>query len=414
MKKYVVGGYVRDLLMSRKPSDKDYVVVGSSPEEMSALGYKQVGSEFPVFLHPETGDEYALARIERKTGDKHTDFKFDFSPDVTLKQDCVRRDFTCNALAMDEDTGEVIDYFGGREDIKNKIIRVVDEVHFKEDPLRILRAYRFAAVLGFDIEPKTKEILKSMIDNGMLEYLTCERVWGEVEKVLRPGVDSVRFFEGLAEAGGLNFWFFELQRLLNTPEQIKYHASGNSFRHTMCALDRVKDDDSLIKWAVLNHDLGKADTPDNILPHHTGHEERGVPLVGNVCKRLRVSNKYKLFAVMFCREHMKLFKFNDMDLSEKYSFVKTISRNFSDKEYLEKILRCFYADFYGEKVMSEHRNTEDFGAICENVWGVFDIVREAKEKLSQEILNDLSEKQGREFGIAYDEKIQEYIADKLM
>ena len=174
MKKYVIGGYVRDILLKKKPQDKDFVVVGSTVDEMLSLGYKQVGKDFPVFLHPKTNDEYALARKEQKTGNKHNEFSFDFSADITLYEDCLRRDFTCNAIAQDEETGEIIDYFNGQEDIKNKIIRIIDEQNFKLDPLRILRAYRFAAVLDFEIEPKTKEILRKMVADGMLKYLSLQ------------------------------------------------------------------------------------------------------------------------------------------------------------------------------------------------------------------------------------------------
>ena len=247
MKKYLIGGYVRDNLIGVEPKDKDFVVVGSSIKEMLSLGYKQVGKDFPVFLHPVTGDEYALARTEYKIGDKHTDFKFKFSPDVTLYDDCFRRDFTCNAIAMNEETGEIIDYFNGRKDIENKIIRIIDEENFKLDPLRILRAYRFAAVLDFEIEPKTKEILKNMVKAGMLKHLTAERVWKETEKALQPGANSAKYFEGLAEIEGLDDWFLELKILLNTPEIKQYHISENTFKHTMRALSRVRNENTLTK-----------------------------------------------------------------------------------------------------------------------------------------------------------------------
>jgi len=219
MKKYVIGGWVRDVLMQRQPNDKDFVVVGATCDEMKNLGFIQVGKSFPVFLHPQTKEEYALARRERKIGNGHADFEFDFAPDISLKEDCLRRDFTCNAIAKDEETGEIIDYFDGRKDIENKIIRIIDENNFRQDPLRILRACRFAATLDFEIEEQSKVVLRQMVAEGMLKHLSPERVWAETLKALQKGANSVKFFSILAEIGGLDDWWPEVRALVVALEQ---------------------------------------------------------------------------------------------------------------------------------------------------------------------------------------------------
>ena len=414
MKKYIIGGYVRDILRGAQPHDKDYVVVGATVEEMLSLGYKQVGKDFPVFLHPETNDEYALARTERKTGDKHTDFAFNFSPDISLKEDCLRRDFTCNAIAQDEETGEIIDYFNGREDIRNKVIRIIDEENFKLDPLRILRAYRFAAVLDFDIEPKTKETLRQMVADSLLKHLTPERVWKEVQKALQPKANSAKFFEGLAEIGGLHDWFPELEALVTTPEIKKYHISENTFKHTMCALTRVKDENEITKWAVLNHDNGKGNTPKDILPHHHNHDVRGLELINNVSDRLRVPNEYRNFALLFCREHMRICKFHDMRISKKYDLIKEISDNFRNCKRLDMFLQCFYADYYGEWTLNEYCTDLEFKNLCDAIVQVYNLMEGVTLKdLPEECQKSLEKQKGIQFGIVYREYMIRLLKSKL-
>ena len=414
MKKYVIGGYVRDKLRGEDPHDKDYVVVGSTIEEMLSLGYKQVGKDFPVFLHPKTNDEYALARKERKTGDKHTDFAFDFSEDITLYDDCKRRDFTCNAIACDEETGEIIDYFNGRQDISNKIIRIIDEQNFKLDPLRILRAYRFAAVLDFDVEPQTKEILRKMVLDGMLQHLTPERVWKETQKALQPKANSAKFFEGLAEIGGLHDWFPEIEKLLTTPEIKKYHHSENTFKHVMCALTRVQNEDELTKWTVLTHDLGKGNTPEEILPHHNDHDTRGLELINQISDRLKVPNEYQDFALLFCREHMRICKFENMRLAKQYDLVKEISDNFRSRKSLERFLKCFYADYYGEWVLNEFCSDTQFKNVCDMIENLYDIMEGITLKdLPEEYQKSLEKQAGAQFGIVYREYMIRYLKSKL-
>lgn len=414
MKEYVVGGYIRDMLLGRRPHDKDFVVVGATIEEMCQNGYKQVGKDFPVFLHPQTKEEYALARTERRIGRKHTDFVFDFSADITLYEDCLRRDFTCNALAMDVENGEIIDYFGGKKDIQNKTIRIIDEKNFKQDPLRILRAFRFAAVLDFTIESDSKNVLKQMIADGMLRDLTPERVWMETLKALQPQANSAKFFEGLAEIGGLQPWFAELEILRTIPELKKYHASENTFKHVMCALTRARSENALVKWAVLHHDDGKGITPPEILPHHYGHEVRGLDLIASACHRLKVPNEYKRFALLFCRQHMRIGKFDDMKTAKKYDFVKEISGNFRDRAQTEAFLHCFAADYYGEKVKNAYCDDDFFRLICQQVLRVYDIMSgvtlEDLPPESQKILHKYS---GAQFGKLYREHMIMYLDEKL-
>ena len=410
MKKYVVGGYVRDLLLGQKPQDRDFVVVGSCIDDMLAAGFRQVGKGFPVFLHPDTNEEYALARREKKTGVKHGDFAFDFSPDITLFEDCRRRDFTCNALALDEETGEIVDYFNGRRDIENKTLRMIDEDAFKEDPLRVLRAYRFAAVLDFDIEPHTESVLKKMIADGMLDALPAERIWQETVKALRPAANSARFFEGLANAGGLNGWFAEINALLSVPEQKKYHLTGNSFKHTMAALTRVRNDDALVKWAVLTHDVGKGATQPDILPHHHGHEARGLPLIGRLCDRLKTPNEYRDFALLFCREHMRLHRFNEMSAGKRYDLVRHISDNFRDRRLLDMFLRCFYADCHADSVVDE----DEFNAVCNAVTQICDIMEGVSlNDLPPAQKETLSRLSGERFGAVYRDCMIEYMKQRL-
>mgnify|MGYP002854694679 CR=1 FL=1 len=414
MKKYVIGGYVRDILLKRKPQDKDFVVVGSTVDEMLSLGYKQVGKDFPVFLHPKTNDEYALARKEQKIGNKHNEFSFDFSADITLYEDCLRRDFTCNAIAQDEETGEIIDYFNGQEDIKNKIIRIIDEQNFKLDPLRILRAYRFAAVLDFEIEPKTKEILRKMVAEGMLKYLSPERVWKETQKALQAKANSAKFFEGLAQIGGLHDWFSEIETLIKSPEIKKYHDSENTFKHVMCALNKVQNEDCIIKWAVLNHDNGKGSTPAEILPHHYNHDKRGIPLINQICDRLKVPNEYRDFALLFCREHMRICKFESMKISKKYDFVREISCNFHNRQRLEMFLKCFHADYYGEQKLNEFCSDVEFNHICTQIIKVYEIMEDIRlDDLPEEYQQNLKKQTGAKFGATYREYMIKYLQKNL-
>ena len=410
---YLIGGAVRDMLMGREPHDRDYVVVGSTIEEMLAKGFKQVGKDFPVFLDKD-GDEYALARKEKKIGDKHTDFEFEFDPSITLEEDILRRDISINGLAMDKN-GKIIDYVNGQEDIKNKIIRIIDEDNFKLDPLRILRVARFYAQLkDFEVEPLTKRLCWKMTQEGMLKHLSAERVWKELEKALQPDNCSEKFMEFLLEIKALEDWFPEFIDLSNAKEQKKFHWSENSFKHTMIALSRVQDCSAKVKFAVLCHDLGKGNTPEDILPKHIGHDLRGLDLIDSLCDRLKVPNEYRDFAKTFCKNHMRCHKMGQMKLSKQYDLVKCLSDNFKDKQLLEDFLDCAYADTFGEEVPSEYNDDSKFFGLCDRMRKIFDIMHGVNlntfDKKTQETLSRHS---GEDFGKVYEFFKIKYLEEKL-
>lgn len=414
MKIYLVGGAVRDKLLGKEPHDKDYVVVGSTVEEMLSLGFTQVGKDFPVFLHPETGEEYALARTERKIGDKHTDFSFEFSSNVTLEDDLVRRDFTINAMAMDMETSEIIDYFNGKQDLENKILRAVRPETFIEDPLRVLRGCRFAAQLNFEIVSETMELFNQMVNDGMIEHLTAERVWKETEKALTLGYNSEKYFELLNECGALKVLMPEVYRLVNTPEQVKYHPSGNTFKHTMIALTRVQNEDSLTKFIVLCHDFGKGVTPVDILPKHSGHDERGIAEIDSFCDRLKVPNNYRESAKTFCKNHMRMARFTEMNVKKQYDMIKELSNNFKDLNILEIYIKGFYADWTGENEQTAWNDINEANDITNVIRKVFNIMYGITLKdLPEKTQEDLSKQKGEKFGKLYRDAMISYLKFRL-
>lgn len=362
METYIVGGFVREKLRGsvRSNTDRDFVVVGSTPEEMCSLGFNSVGKSFPVYLHPKTGEEYALARKERKVGEKHTDFTFEFTPDISLEEDLERRDFTMNAIAFnikDEKcwSEKLVDPFNGCTDIDNKVIRHINSEHFIEDPLRILRAARFASTLNFSIADETKVLLKDMVNSGMLSHLTVERVWKETDKVLQTASKPSIYFEVLREIGALKILFPEIDALFNTPEQIKYHPSGNTGKHTMSALDMVStasynnDNIGKIRFATLTHDLGKALTPKEILPSHYGHDKEGLPVIDKMCLRLKIPNDYREFALLACKYHMRFFNFKEMNIKKLYDILDDIT-GFKDFIIFNQLVDVFEADSCSEYI----------------------------------------------------------------
>lgn len=300
MKIYKVGGVVRDMLLGVPPQDKDYVVVGSTIEEMLSLGFKQVGCGFPVFLHPETNEEYALARKETKTGDKYTDFDLDFSPSTTLQEDLFRRDLTINAVAYDPETKEFIDYFGGIEDIKNKVLRPVS-YHFMEDPIRILRLARFRARLGYDwkIDTTLGGYIQQLYSSGDLENLFPERIWLETQKALKESYVEL-YFETLKDLG----IFPEIDALEFIPPPLGYHPENYWGEHIKLVLKYANKtfNDPEVNFAVLMHDVGKALTYRERKNLH-GHEEAGVGIVNSFCDRLKVPNKYRDLALITTEYH---------------------------------------------------------------------------------------------------------------
>ena len=307
MQVYLVGGAVRDHLLGHPYHEKDYVVVGATPEQLLAQGFQPVGKDFPVFLHPETKDEYALARTERKSGHGYHGFEFHTDPSVTLEQDLIRRDLTINAMAMDND-GNVYDPYGGQQDLCNKVLRHVSDA-FVEDPLRVLRIARFAAryhALGFVVAPETLLLMQELAESGELDALTPERVWKETSRALMEAHADV-YFETLRTCGALKVLFPELDTLFGIPQRPEYHPEIDCGVHTMMSLQQAcRANYSLdVRFAVLLHDLGKALTPADELPRHIMHEERGIRPVTEVCDRLRVPTNTKQLALAVCKEHLK-------------------------------------------------------------------------------------------------------------
>jgi tRNA nucleotidyltransferase (CCA-adding enzyme) len=305
MQVYLVGGAVRDELLGRPVAERDWVVVGATPAEMSAQGYKQVGRDFPVFLHPESHEEYALARTERKSAPGYRGFTVEFAPAVTLEADLARRDLTINAMARAGD-GSLIDPFGGQSDIEHRLLRHVSAA-FVEDPVRVLRLARFAAryaPLGFHVADDTLALARQMAASGELDALVPERVWQETEKALGE-VEPAVFFEVLRTCDALVRIFPEIDRLHGVPQPARWHPEIDTGVHTLMSLTAAArlSEENVVRFAALVHDLGKAETPRETLPSHTGHEERSVRLVNELATRLRIPNEYRDLAVLAARHH---------------------------------------------------------------------------------------------------------------
>ncbi len=303
---YLVGGAVRDKLLQRSITDRDFVVVGSSVDEMLSLGFTQVGKDFPVFLHPHTKEEYALARIEKKIDSGYTGFTCDASESVTIEEDLLRRDLTVNAMALKPD-GTIIDPYNGQDDIKNKVLRHVSDA-FVEDPLRVLRVARFAAryhSYGFTVAPETLELMAEITRNQELQALSAERVFIELDKSLACEHPNV-FFETLRSCGALKVLLPELDTLWGIPNPAQWHPEICSGVHTMLVLQQaVKlSTNNEVRFAALLHDLGKALSPKDKWPKHHGHEKSGLPLVKNVCKRLKVPTSYEQLSLKVCEFHL--------------------------------------------------------------------------------------------------------------
>lgn len=303
MKIYCVGGSVRDALLGRPSSDRDWVVVGASPEQLLALGYQPVGKDFPVFLHPQTHEEYALARTERKTAPGYHGFAFHAAPDVTLEQDLARRDLTINAMARDE-AGQLHDPYGGERDLRAGVLRHVSPA-FAEDPVRILRLARFAARFqDFRVAPETLDLMRQMVAAGEVDALVAERVWQEISRGLMEARPS-RMFELLREVGALARLAPEIERLFGVPQPEAHHPEIDTGVHLMMVLDQCQRLGAPLpgRYACLCHDLGKGLTPAEALPRHIGHEGRGVPLARGLSERWRVSADCRELAELMAREH---------------------------------------------------------------------------------------------------------------
>jgi tRNA nucleotidyltransferase (CCA-adding enzyme) len=348
MKTYLVGGAVRDKLLGLPVQDRDYVVVGSTPEEMVAKGFKPVGADFPVFLHPETKEEYALARTERKSGHGYKGFKVYAAPDVTLEDDLRRRDLTINAMAEDEQ-GQLIDPFKGAEDLRNGVLRHVSSA-FAEDPVRILRVARFAARYakwGFHVAHSTNKLMREMVESGEVDHLVAERVWTELERALGEAKPS-RFFETLRGCGALARLFPEIDALFGVPQPEKHHPEVDTGVHIMLVLDAAAQlsPDTRVRFAALMHDLGKGNTPQAEWPQHIGHEERGVELVKNFCQRLRVPNEHRDLAVLTARFHAHCHRIAELRPATVVDTLEALDA-FRRPERVDLFVTACEADFRG-------------------------------------------------------------------
>ncbi|MGS2724000.1 multifunctional CCA addition/repair protein [Porticoccus sp. GXU_MW_L64] len=348
MQIYLVGGAVRDSLLGYPVVERDWVVVGATPQQMENLGYKAVGADFPVFLHPETGEEYALARTERKTAPGYKGFHFHAAEDVTLEQDLLRRDLTINAIAQD-DEGNLFDPYNGRADLSAKTLRHVSSA-FAEDPLRVLRVARFAAryhQLGFTVAPETLELMTQLAASGELDALTPERVWKETERALGEQSPHI-YIDVLRQCGALKVLFPEVNALFGVPQRADYHPEVDSGIHTLMSLQQsaLLSDDTAVRFAVLVHDLGKATTPSDILPRHVGHEERGVPLVNTLCDRLKVPNRFRTLAQKVTRYHLMCHKAQTLRPATILNVLKGLDA-FRQPDQLEPFLLACTADARG-------------------------------------------------------------------
>ncbi|KQN95923.1 2', 3'-cyclic nucleotide 2'-phosphodiesterase [Stenotrophomonas sp. Leaf70] len=316
MKIYLVGGAVRDSLLGLEAGDRDWVVVGATQQEMEAQGFKAVGRDFPVFLHPRTGEEHALARTERKSGRGYRGFVVDADPSVTLEQDLQRRDFTLNAIARDEESGELVDPWGGMRDIQARVLRHVGPA-FVEDPLRVLRAARFMArfaPLGFTLAPETADLMRRIAASGELEALVPERIWQELRKALRSPRPSA-FLRTLHDTGALASILPEVEALYGVPQRAEFHPEVDTGVHQEMVSDmaaRLAPGDDLVGFAALTHDLGKALTPADQLPRHVMHEQRGLKPLAALCERLKIPADHRQLAEAVCREHLNVHRIDEL------------------------------------------------------------------------------------------------------
>ncbi|MGN0894322.1 MAG: multifunctional CCA addition/repair protein [Succinivibrio sp.] len=350
MQIYLVGGAVRDRLLGTKSSDRDYVVTGSTVDEMKTLGYTQVGHDFPVFLHPKTKEEYALARTEKKTGSGYLGFNCSFSKDITLEEDLKRRDLTINAMAMDEE-GKLYDPYGGCEDLKNRVLRHVSEA-FVEDPLRVLRVARFYARfyrLGFCVAPQTKALMRKMSASGELDSLTAERIFLELDKALATA-NPEQFILLLREVGALKHVLPEIDRLFGVPGPVRWHPEIDSGIHTCMTLQRVsqESDSTVVRFAMLCHDLGKAETPTVLWPHHRLHNELGVKPLKCLCQRLHVPSEYEQFAKLVILYHSEMHHLYRKGSEGIVSLLDKLDA-WRKPERIKPFILCCKCDFLGRK-----------------------------------------------------------------
>lgn len=391
MQIYLVGGAVRDQLLHLPVKDRDWLVVGATPEQLIEQGYHQVGKDFPVFLDPKTKEEYALARTERKSGQGYTGFICDFSPDITLEQDLLRRDLTINAIAQDE-KGKLYDPYNGIKDLENRILRHISPA-FAEDPLRVLRVARFAARfahLGFKIAPETLKLMRQLTKQGEISHLTAERVWLETEKALNEKNPEV-YFEILRNVGALNVLMPELDTLYGVPNPPQHHPEIDSFVHTMLVLqqtvlltENTELNKSAVRFAAVCHDLGKAFSPKSILPHHYGHEQKGIQPTRDICNRFKLPTYYKELAELSCQYHTHVHKAFELRAETIVKLFNAFDVWRKPQRFLEFLTLCL-ADTRGRTGFEQKEYPQkDF------LWQLY---QTALEVDVQQVINDGFEKQ---------------------
>jgi len=348
MRIFLVGGAVRDKLLQLPIKDCDYMVVGSTSEQLLDLGYQQVGKEFPVFLHPKSGDEYALARTERKQGKGYSGFSCYSGVDVSLEDDLIRRDLTINAIAEDE-SGERFDPYNGLQDIKDKVLRHVSPA-FSEDPLRVLRVARFAArfyKLGFSIAPETLMLMKQLSDSGELSHLTPERVWAETHKALTTNSPQI-YFQVLRDIGALAVLFPEIDKLYGIPAPKKWHPEVDTGIHTLMVLEQATllSDSVVFRFACLVHDLGKALTDKDKWPSHKGHGFLGLAVIKSLCERLKIPNECRDLALMVSEHHTMIHSAFELKASTLLKLMNNCDA-WRKPARFQQMLQCCVADSKG-------------------------------------------------------------------
>jgi tRNA nucleotidyltransferase (CCA-adding enzyme) len=348
MKTYLVGGAVRDKLLGYPFHEKDWVVVGATPEIMEQQGFTAVGKDFPVFLHPETREEYALARTERKTGRGYAGFSFYCGEDVTIEDDLIRRDLTINAIAEDE-SGNLVDPYGGQQDIIDKKLRHVSDA-FLEDPVRILRVARFAARyhhLGFSVADETNALMQEMVNNGEVDHLVAERVWKETQRALGENSPEI-FIQSLRNCGALERIFPEINALFGVPQTAIHHPEIDTGVHTLMSMQQAAKitNNICVRFATLTHDLGKGTTPEQEWPRHIAHEERSIPLVKKLCDRIGAPKEYKELALMVAQWHTHCHRALELKPSTILKVLQ-MTDAFRRPDRFEQFLLCCEADARG-------------------------------------------------------------------